>query len=91
MASNIFLALASGSNEFEKEIHSIIWEVLEPVFNRHTFYFIEKLDHPQQIEEDNSKDDRKEDQDLATRKSPFQHCIIVTRRKSEQALANGEI
>jgi hypothetical protein len=64
---------------------------LEPVFNRHTFYFIEILDHPQQIEEDNSKDDRKEDQDLATRKSPFQHCIIVTRRKSEQALAKGEI
>jgi hypothetical protein len=60
-------------------------------FQSHTFYFIEKLGPPQQIEEDNSKDDRKEDQDLATRKSPFQHCIIVTRRKSEQALAKGEI
>jgi hypothetical protein len=47
--------------------------------------------HPQQIEEEILEDERQEEQDPTAMKAPIQQGKIVTRRKSQQALEEGEI
>jgi hypothetical protein len=83
--------MESGSNELEKEMYSIIREILEPFLTPQIFFFPEQLYHPEKIKEENSEDERKEDHDTVVGKAPIQQGNIVTRRKAHQALEEGEI